>query len=318
MSYNYNTNMFEGYIYMITNELNNKQYIGQTTTTLENRLMGHVRKSKAKQNNTQFFKDLERYGIDNFSIKEIEKITSPNKTDLKKLLNEKEIYYIEKYKTLLKYGGYNTSIGGGSGSFNSKVVYCFSENGEFLKEFKSFNEAAQFVGCCQSNIGAAIKNKRLCYGYYFNTKKVYDCDKWKYFSEYPVFVYDKFGKYLGKCKSCIDAAEKYNITKEQVYYVCIGKYSSSHGYTFSYYYDSFNSVKLKRGRQINLYKGDKFISTHPTILSAAESIGACASNIGMMANKKIKTIFGYTAYYAEDPSQPDKSKIIDKSLLSTH
>lgn len=37
MSFNKNTHKYEGYIYLIKNLINNKCYVGQTTTTIEHR-----------------------------------------------------------------------------------------------------------------------------------------------------------------------------------------------------------------------------------------------------------------------------------------
>jgi group I intron endonuclease len=56
-----------GYIYMITNIINNKKYIGQTLEKdINERWKSHLK----KQNNCRYFKHaLDKYGKDNFKFK---------------------------------------------------------------------------------------------------------------------------------------------------------------------------------------------------------------------------------------------------------
>lgn len=42
MSFNKETGMYEGYIYKIINDINDKVYIGQTITTIAERWHGHM------------------------------------------------------------------------------------------------------------------------------------------------------------------------------------------------------------------------------------------------------------------------------------
>ena len=89
-------------IYKITNNINNKIYIGQTTRTLEERIAEHKRKR-----NPLISKAIKKYGIENFSIEIIDKASTINK------LNEKEFYYIKKYNSIAP-NGYNQCEGGGN------------------------------------------------------------------------------------------------------------------------------------------------------------------------------------------------------------
>lgn len=95
MAFNKTSNMYEGYIYCITNKVNGKKYIGQTTATIKKRMSQHF--SKSKQRKYAIYLAIQKYGKENFIIEEIEKIESYNKEELIELLNDKEIYYIKKY-----------------------------------------------------------------------------------------------------------------------------------------------------------------------------------------------------------------------------
>ena len=89
----------KGFIYKITNKVNDKSYIGQTRYTVEFRWRQHIH----KKDNTYFHNALHKYGVENFVIKTLEEC------DVEKL-NEREIFYIAKYNTFKD--GYNLTIGG--------------------------------------------------------------------------------------------------------------------------------------------------------------------------------------------------------------
>lgn len=93
------------YVYIITNSINNKQYIGKTTKTIEERFASHRHDSKFSK--TVLYKAFKKYGIDNFIISVIEECDSDK-------LNEREIYWIQKYNSIVP-NGYNLTIGGTGG-----------------------------------------------------------------------------------------------------------------------------------------------------------------------------------------------------------
>lgn len=99
-----------GIIYMHTNKLNGKSYIGQTIYTLEKRFKEHVCESENKKHkayNTHFHNALRKYGVENFESKILDVAFS------KEGLNAKEQFWILWYGTFGN--GYNHNIGGGSG-----------------------------------------------------------------------------------------------------------------------------------------------------------------------------------------------------------
>ena len=94
-----------GLIYKITNKVNNKSYIGQTTQTLEKRWKKHL---SQLNDNTYFHRAIKKYGANNF-LKEILEDNIFNEK-----LDEREIYWIEKEGTYIDNGGYNLTVGGKS------------------------------------------------------------------------------------------------------------------------------------------------------------------------------------------------------------
>jgi group I intron endonuclease len=103
----------QGVVYKLTNKINGKSYIGQSLN-LAKRLRDHKYNAKhlypsnAKQ---PIVLAIREFGFENFEVEVL--FTSEDfkdKTELKKALYEKEIFFIEKYDTVNN--GYNVTKGG--------------------------------------------------------------------------------------------------------------------------------------------------------------------------------------------------------------
>ena len=98
-----------GHIYKITNQINGKVYIGQTNLpSVQDRFDAHVKKAN-RHVNRYLYDAMNHYGIDNFSIEEIEHCD-------KDKLDEREIFWISHYQSNNKDFGYNMTEGGGGGN----------------------------------------------------------------------------------------------------------------------------------------------------------------------------------------------------------
>ena len=100
-------------IYKITNKLNGKVYIGQTTKTLDIRRNGHIQAAKAGVNH-HLYNAMNKYGIDNFEFEEICKANSKSE------LNYLEAKYILEYDSVRN--GYNMGYGGDNNVMDSPIV----------------------------------------------------------------------------------------------------------------------------------------------------------------------------------------------------
>lgn len=99
-----------GVIYKITNLVNGKIYVGLTTKTIEKRLNQHIH-----SNGCSAITDaIKKYGKENFKIEIICECFSKNE------LNEREIYFIDFYKSLVTCNGYNIESGGNSSKLSEK------------------------------------------------------------------------------------------------------------------------------------------------------------------------------------------------------
>lgn len=118
-----------GIIYRITNKINKKVYIGQTTLTFKERY--HGGKWWKETHNTHLKNSVKKYGLDNFEVIEIFDIAFS-----KSELDIKEIVYIELYNACNKLYGYNNRTGGSHGkhSDESKLKMSKVHKGVKLSE----------------------------------------------------------------------------------------------------------------------------------------------------------------------------------------
>ena len=84
-----------GEIYKITNTINDKIYVGQTTRTAAIRWKEHQKNIQALKHRLPLYKALDKYGVDNFVIEVLEICEDSQ-------LNEKEVYWIKNLRALEK------------------------------------------------------------------------------------------------------------------------------------------------------------------------------------------------------------------------
>ena len=340
MSYDANKQMFEGYIYLIENKVNGKVYIGQTSRSVQKRFKEHMhlgdtyRKNK-KSKNSVLYKAIEKYKQDNFACKTIKTCLGKTKAELKNMLNYYEIEYIDKYNSIIP-NGYNMTIGGnfdGCMGNNRRPVAQYDLSGNFIKAYNSMSEAYEETGFI--SLFSAISKGYLISGY-----------QWIYIDDVnkaPI----KIGAYVGvKTKRIVqidfngnlivefnsinEASEKTGINN-----VAIGDCIANRNRRFSaggyqwvqlnygeditqFKFDKYsinrnrNSKGIKR-HEINMYSLDnKYINTFDTTIEALKYIDREECNnsgITSCCSKRQKTAFGYKWFYANDPNQPDKSRI---------
>lgn len=98
-------------IYLITNKVNNKQYVGQTWETIQERWQKHY--SPSEKTCVKLNRAIRKYGKDNFVV---EKLTNANcQQDADRL----EIQYIQQYDTIKS--GYNIRMGGSRGKHSDET-----------------------------------------------------------------------------------------------------------------------------------------------------------------------------------------------------
>lgn len=187
-------NKIHGYIYLITNLINGKQYIGQTVSTIKQRLSSHIYCSKKDEYNMAICKAIKKYGIKNFKIEEIDVAYNQKELDLI------EGVYISWFKTLAP-NGYNIKeIINGKGKHSeetkekmsiaaktTKRLKWASENGKKQRGIPTNNSSSKYVGVSNKKYCTAcivFNNKHIWLGTYNSEEdaaKAYDIAAIKYF-----------------------------------------------------------------------------------------------------------------------------------------
>ena len=140
------------YIYSITNNINQKKYIGKTTKNNPyDRWKEHIRNAKALDTTVAYsslhtmpiIRALKKYGSDNFKFRVLEECIDDN-------VDIREKHYITEYNTC-DGNGYNCTYGGDGVSKpsekwgnhpNSKAVTCYTLDGTYICDYDTVGVAA--------------------------------------------------------------------------------------------------------------------------------------------------------------------------------
>ena len=121
------------YIYKITNNINNKIYVGKTEFSIEKRFKEHCKDAFRERNEKRpLYAAMRKYGVENFEISLIEETDNPE---------EREVYWIGYYDGYTK--GYNATRGG-----DGKRLYDYSKILARLIEHPYPKDISQEFNCC--------------------------------------------------------------------------------------------------------------------------------------------------------------------------
>ena len=186
------------YIYSITNNVNQKQYIGLTRRSNPyERWKEHLNDSKSNSQHP-IHRAIRKYGTENFKFRVLEEC-SDNKVE------EREIHYIEKFNSF--YEGYNATLGGNIRyDTDAKPVTQYNKRGERIQDFASLRDAAESVGKEQSAISRCANGERFsAHGYRWSWKgERLPILKTKYLK--AIYAYNRNGEY--KEWTCVGEASR--------------------------------------------------------------------------------------------------------------
>lgn len=190
------------YIYLITNLINNKQYVGKTVTSIPERYSKHLYSAFEEKDNCPIHCAMRKYGKDNFKVEEVEKCSI-------EILAKREQYWIAYYDTYDK--GYNATIGGdGAQKYNYELIY------QYFLEGKTQVEIAKLINCEKHTITRALRAydvsvEDMQKGKYGNAKqKIYKIDK-------------ETGTILEIFSSMTEASKKENCSVSLISQICSGQ-----------------------------------------------------------------------------------------------
>lgn len=139
-----------GYIYKIENIINKKVYIGLTNRSIKERFSEHLYDSynkKSRSYNYHLHCAIRKYGIENFSIIELEECPIEK-------LQEREKYWIQYFDSYNN--GYNMTLGGDGGT-----RYSYSEIIKLWNLGNSVSEIANKIECSLDTVRLILKKNNI-------------------------------------------------------------------------------------------------------------------------------------------------------------
>lgn len=289
------------YIYKITNLVNGKIYIGQTTYTIECRWKQHICASSTnpdkKDYNFLLHKAIRKYGKDNFSIELLEEV--PKKEDL----SSREMYWIDFYKSCIleeENNGYNMTYGGeGASKINKQEIYSLWD--EELGSIKIAKSTGHSISSIKKVLETYSKYSKEV-DFARNTGKT-------------VYQFNENGELLNSFPSIASAARYVNINSSIINKCCHGQKQSAAGFFWSFNpTERFSPRQLKTWQSYRIAKytldGD-FICEYPSLKAAIESLNKKQPKyIKECCEGKRENMYGYIWKYVDKLAVTAKEKKI--------
>lgn len=143
-----------GKIYLITNDINSKVYVGQTIQSLKKRFNGHCCYSKSDKSINMYIKRaIHKYGRDKFHISLLEECSIES-------MNEREKYWIDFFDSYNK--GYNLTKGGQDSNYFSlhrlEDTIDIKKFEQYILEFRPLaSEVSKHFGISKCSVYNLIK-----------------------------------------------------------------------------------------------------------------------------------------------------------------
>ena len=174
------------YIYKITNNINNKIYIGKTEHTVEKRFKEHCQDYKKREfEKRPLYSAMNKYGIENFAVETIEETDNPE---------EREKYWIEYYGSFKN--GYNATVGG-----DGKPYLDYELLIKTYQEVKNLSDTAKILNIDEGHLSNILKARNV------NVLTVKEVNTLKYGK--TILMLDKNSLKPLKSFACIADASRY-------------------------------------------------------------------------------------------------------------
>ena len=280
-----------GYIYKITNLINNKIYVGQTRFDILVRYKQHKYEAQKGQLNFPLYAAMRKYGIENFSIEIIEEIDDS-------LLDERESFWIKKLDSYVKNNkGYNCTYGGEGNTIIDKLeVYQLWDQGNSIKQIadllKHDRSAIRKILKEYENYSVEESNKR--------GDLIQGLNRFE-----SVNQYDLKGNYIKTYTNMTQAAYETGISNKNIWSAVHYKSKTAGGYQWRFVNDTnpvqeiSKTVKQKNHVQ-QLDEQNIVIQTYESAAEAARQTGINATQIRKVCQHKGITAGGYKWRYQSE------------------
>lgn len=266
-----------GYIYKITNKINNKIYIGKTENDIALRWQQHIYNMS---NGVQYYlyNAMRKYGLENFTFEILESNLEGEK------LSEKEVEYIKLYNSSVN--GYNMTVGG-----EGVTKYSHENIKNKYLELEDLNKTAAYFKCSTATVRRVLKEYNL-YTNFNNQDFAKPVFQYHLTQNILLNKYDSLG-------SAAKALNKNNISA--IKQACEKTISQAYGYRWSYENNIQNLPKAKSGVTRKVLQLDKdteeIIQIYNSASEAAKKLHCDSSSIQKVCRGKRKTCAGYKWKY---------------------
>lgn len=261
-------------VYLTTNTVNNKIYIG-VHKTLSPDEFDHYLGCGVKDNdkytyihkNTPFEAAVCKYGPDKFIRKTLFIFDT-----LDEALNKERELVNEDF--IKRKDTYNVALGGGVPPITAKKVYQFSLEGNLLAEYESLTEAGIKYKCSSSSIGSAVLDKTPSMGYLWAETDSININDFK-INENKVkcYLYDIDGNYLQEFESITKCAEFLDVVVPYLSNAIYAGYKISGYYVTNEYKDHFNIEKYSYNGYYQYNLNGEFIQYIPNLTELQKILG---------------------------------------------
>lgn len=197
-----------GYIYLVTNKINNKKYVGKTEYSVERRWKEHISDSKKRRcEKRPLYNAIRKYGESNFLVQIIEKT---------EYTEEREKYWINIFDTYKK--GYNATLGG-----DGKKYYNYNTIIDYYYKTLNIDSVAKYFNCDVSTVRNILRKENI--DYTSLSKREYRTHK--------VAQKDKQGNII-KIFNSITEAQEFSGCGNHIGECCNGKRKTTGGFMWEY------------------------------------------------------------------------------------
>ena len=132
------------YIYLITNRINGKVYVGKTEESIQKRFQEHCADSKKERcKNRPLYRAMNKYGCENFTVSLLEETDQPE---------IREEFWIEQKKSY--YDGYNATRGGdGKKYLDYDLIY------NTYCDIQNATKVAELLGISVDTVSYVVKQR---------------------------------------------------------------------------------------------------------------------------------------------------------------
>ena len=303
-------------IYCIENKTTNKKYIGKSVDIYERWRQHKIHLNGNCHHNRHLQNAWNKYGSNDFLFYIIEQCDES-------VLNDKEVFYIQEYRTLDDAYGYNLTCGGDGG--NTLINYTEDEFNEYCKKRSRILKGKLPFGEDSSSakltndevlkiIDCLLNGEHICdISRKFNISNstifdIYRHATWRHLTDginFPktqkalgrtsksVDQYDLDGNFIRSFRNARDVENELGICYKQISQVCNGVKRMSHGFVFRFSGDSFDKYEIKKKphpgmRKIDQYNLDgTYIKTYDSIADAEKEYNTQAIGTALRDNREI-------------------------------